>query len=130
MDKTKIELKNITIQHAQQIILAHSKKGERYILDNIQGYISAHWESTPHRHQMIKRVWDLEIIKSQLLNNDAIIDWSSYQWVLNHFEELNQDHRSPADIIAQILKDTFAAAAEGIRRLAKAWEKFGYEVKK
>ncbi|MFP8831864.1 hypothetical protein ACK14Y_14765 [Acinetobacter baumannii] len=129
MDKTKIEINNITIQHAKKIILAHSKKGERYILDNIQGYISAHWEHTPTHQQIIARVWDLEIIKSQLLNNDAIIDWSSYQWVLNHFEELNQDHRSPADIFAQSL-DTFAAAAEGIRRIAKAWEKFGYEVKK
>ncbi|MCO8043635.1 hypothetical protein OC498_09600 [Acinetobacter bohemicus] len=130
MDKTKIEINNITIQHAKKIILAHSKKGERYILTNIRGYLSAHWESTPTHHQMIQRVWDLEIIKSQLLNNGAIIDWSGYQYVLNHFEELSQDHRSPAEIIANSLKDTFTAAAEGIRRLVKAWEKLGYEVKK
>lgn len=112
------------------IILAHSKKGERYILTNSNGYLSAHWESTPTHHQMIQRVWDLEIIKSTLLNNGAIIDWDSYQWVLNHFEQLNQDHRHPVDIMVQSIKATFEAAADGIRRIAKAFEKFGYEVRK
>lgn len=112
------------------IILAHSKKGERYILSNSKGYLSAHWEYSPTHQQVLKQVWDLEKIKSSLLNQHATIDWEAYQWILNRFDELNQDSRSPTDIIAQSLKATVEAMADKILRVAKAWEKFGYEVKK
>ncbi len=112
------------------IILAHSKKGERYILSNSKGYLSAHWEYSPTHQQVLKQVWDLEKIKSSLLNQHATIDWEAYQWILNRFDELNQDSRSPADRVAQSLKAAAEAISDGIRRMAKAWAKFGYEVKK
>jgi hypothetical protein len=112
------------------IILAHSKKGERLILSNVKGYLTYHWEYTPFTQYRLNQVWDMELLKSKLLNNKANIDWASYQWVLNKFEELNQDHRSPADIIHQSLKETLEAAADCMRRLAKSWNKFCFEVKK
>ncbi len=112
------------------IILAHSKKGERYILSNSKGYLSAHWEYSPTHQQVLKQVWDLEKIKSSLLNQHATIDWEAYQWILNRFDELNQDSRSPADRVAQILKAAAEAFSDGILRMAKALAKFGYEVKK
>ncbi|EME4829865.1 hypothetical protein ACV6K4_000094 [Acinetobacter baumannii] len=112
------------------IILAHSRKGERFILSNSKGYLSAHWEYSPNHIQVLKQVWDLEKIKSSLLNQKASIDWDSYQWILNKFDELNQDHRSPADIFAQGLKEAFEEAASNIRRLVEAWSKFGYKVQK
>lgn len=111
------------------IILAHSKKGERLILSNVKGGLTYHWEYTPFTHHRLNQVWDLELLKSKLLNNKANIDWASYQWVLNKFDELNQDHRSPAEIISQSLKETFDAATDGIRRLAKAFNSC-FEVKK
>lgn len=113
-----------------RIILAHSKKGERLILSNVNGYLAYHWEYTPYAQYRLDHVWDLELLKSKLLKNKANIDWASYQWVLNKFEELNQDHRSPADRVAQSLKAAAEALLDGIRRMAKAWAKFGYEVKK
>ncbi|MBF6689278.1 hypothetical protein [Acinetobacter baumannii] len=124
MDKTKIELKNITIQHTQQIILAHSKKGERYILDNIQGYLSAHWEHTPTHQQIIARVWDLELIKSNLINQGAYIDWENYQYVLNHFAELNKDNRSISQILSQGMKQVVTIWTDSSQALADALKKF------
>lgn len=125
MDKTKIEINNITIQHAKKIILAHSKKGERYILDNIQGYLSAHWEHTPTHQQIIARVWDLELIKSNLINQGAYIDWENYQYVLNHFAELNKDNRSISQILSQGMKQVVTSWTDSFQALADALKKFG-----
>ncbi|ENW84343.1 hypothetical protein F909_00250 [Acinetobacter sp. ANC 3929] len=125
MDKTKIEINNITIQHAKKIILAHSKKGERYILDNIQGYLSAHWEHTPTHQQIIARVWDLELIKSNLINQGAYIDWENYQYVLNHFAELNKDNRSISQILSQGMKQVVTSWTDAFQALADALKKFG-----
>ncbi|ENO7681281.1 hypothetical protein ACJ9A0_000798 [Acinetobacter baumannii] len=125
MDKTKIEINNIAIQHAKKIILAHSKKGERYILDNIQGYLSAHWEHTPTHQQIIARVWDLELIKSNLINQGAYIDWENYQYVLNHFAELNKDNRSISQIISQGMKQVVTSWTDAFQALADALKKFG-----
>ncbi|MFN4186537.1 MAG: hypothetical protein ACK4FN_00750 [Acinetobacter johnsonii] len=125
MDKTKIEINNITTQHAKKIILAHSKKGERYILDNIQGYLSAHWEHTPTHQQIIARVWDLELIKSNLINQGAYIDWENYQYVLNHFAELNKDNRSISQILSQGMKQVVTSWTDSFQALADALKKFG-----
>ncbi|WP_347453638.1 hypothetical protein [Acinetobacter thermotolerans] len=112
------------------IILAHSKKGERLILSNVKGGLTYHWEYTPFTHHRLNQVWDLELLKSKLLNNKANIDWAGYQWVLNKFDELNRDYRSPADVISQNFKEALEAAANGIRKFAEAWSAFGYKGKR
>ena len=63
--REKIEI----ITGTKRIILAHSKKGERYILTNIDGYLSANWEHTPKHQQLIPQVWDNALVKRNLINN-------------------------------------------------------------
>ena len=108
----------------KRIILAHSKKGERYILTNIDGYLSAHWEHTPTHQQVIPQVWDLELVKSNLINNGAYIDWENYQYVLNHFTELNQDKRSISQLISQGMKQIVTGWTDAFQTLSDALKQF------
>lgn len=110
--REKIEI----ITGTKRIILAHSKKGERYILTNIDGYLSSHWEHTPTHQQVIPQVWDLELVKSNLITNGAYIDWENYQYVLNHFTELNQDKRSISQLISQGMKQIVTGWTDALKQ--------------
>lgn len=39
-------------------------------------------------------VWELELVKSELLNMGAKIDWDIYQWLLNSIEPRDQNEKS------------------------------------
>lgn len=113
-------MKTVTNKYPK-IILAYSKKGERLIISNTKGYLTYHWEYTPFTHYHLNCVWDIELLKSELLNNKCKIDWIIYQWLLNTFDDLNQDYRSASEIFSQHMKEVFNAAANGMRKLAEVF---------
>jgi hypothetical protein len=79
--------------------------------------------------KVIPQVWDLELVKSNLINNGAYIDWENYQYVLNHFTELNQDKRSISQLISQGMKQIVTGWTDAFQTLSDALKNSKYKDK-
>lgn len=62
------------------------------ILSNYHGYLGFYWGYRSFRPTRIRNVQDLNDLKSKAINHGAKMDWGTFQWVLNNFELLSQQH--------------------------------------
>lgn len=70
------------------IVIGSFGGSSRIILSNAHGYLGRYWGYHSFRPRELKSVWDLERLKSEIINDGGTVDWDTYQWVLNNFDML------------------------------------------
>lgn len=66
-----------------------TKKGVRVILTNEYGYLGHYWGYRSFRPLPVNSIWDLEQLKSEIINDGGVLCWDTYQWLLVNFESIN-----------------------------------------
>ena len=89
----------------KHIVLATLKNGNKIILTNEDGFLCYRWEHIALIEEKdIHQIWCLEQLKSRAMNAGAKMNWEAYQSVLNNFEELKLDPRTPIDLFLSSIK--------------------------
>lgn len=70
------------------IVIGSFGGSSRIILSNAHGYLGWYWGYQSFRPRELKSVWDLDRLKSEIINDGGTVDWDTYQWVLNNFDML------------------------------------------
>lgn len=76
-----------TFDYWDGIVIGSFGGSSRLILSNKHGYLGAYWGYQSFRPtRKIKSIQDLNNLKSDAINSGAVMDWVTFQWVLNNFE--------------------------------------------
>lgn len=81
---------NRTFDYWDGIVVGTFGGSSRIILSNRYGYLGRYWGYHSFRPRELKSVWDLECLKSDIINDGGTVDWDTYQWVLNNFAMLTE----------------------------------------